>query len=270
MVWRAIGPAKPCRLFRVSEMELLEAEIFHERVRPKANKFSYRALYCMRSLEEMARPRRQGLFGIGRAGLFSVHSRDYGQAGVPVASYLKQILGEQDFFEADGEIRLMTMPRILGYGFNPVSFWLCFDRQKNLRAVLSEVNNTFGERHTYFCFHDDHRVIAPGDVLTARKIFHVSPFIRVAGDYAFRFSVADGRIAITINLGDDEGLLLRTSVAGRTNRLTSARLLAALARNPLYPFKVIGLIHYQAVKLFLKGIRHFSKPPPPTESVSHG
>jgi hypothetical protein len=132
------------------------------------------------------------------------------------------------------------------------------------------VNNTFGERHSYLCFHDDHRTIAPGDVLTARKVFHVSPFIAVAGDYAFRFSAAGGRIAITINLGDQDGLLLRTAVGGRVARLTSWRLLGALVRNPLYPFKVIGLIHYQAVKLFLKGLPHFHKPPPPIGSISRG
>ena len=157
---------------------------------------------------------------------------------------------------------------MLGYGFNPVSFWLCRDRAGALRAVLAEVNNTFGERHSYFCFHDDHRAICAGDRLSARKMFHVSPFMKVEGRYAFRFSTDGNRVAVTIDLEDDEGLLLRTAIVGRPSALSTRSLLALLARNPLYPFKVIGLIHYQAVRLFLKGVRHFRKPAPPDFNVS--
>jgi hypothetical protein len=159
---------------------------------------------------------------------------------------------------------------VLGYGFNPVSFWLCFDRAKGLRAVLAEVNNTFGERHSYLCFHDDHRVIAAQDTLSARKIFHVSPFIKVEGHYSFRFGITGDRVAIAIDLEDGEGILLRTAVSGRPETVSAGALLALLVRNPLYPFKIIGLIHYQAVKLFLKGVRHFNKPAPPETSVSRG
>ena len=130
--------------------------------------------------------------------------------------------------------------------------------------------NTFGERHSYQCFHDDHRVITPKDTLNASKTFHVSPFIKIEGRYSFRFDITNERIAIAIDLENDEGMLLRTSVIGRTKALQAGPLLSMLARNPLYPVKVIGLIHYQAVKLFLKGVRYFNKPEPPQTSVSHG
>src|SRR6185437_6467336 len=106
-------------------------------------------------------------------------------------------------------------------------------RAGGLRAVLAEVNNTFGERHSYLCFHDNHRAIAGGDRLWAVKAFHVSPFIAVEGRYAFRFTVAPGRAAIAIDLEDGDGLLLRTSVSGRLMPLTMGRLLGVLARNPL-------------------------------------
>jgi hypothetical protein len=251
-------------------IQLLDARIFHERMKPRRNRFGYNALYCLFPLEMLADTRRVGLLSFNRANLFSIRSADYGRADVPPARYIRLLLDDWRLGEADGEVRLMTLPRVLGYGFNPVSFWLCFDRDKGLRAVLAEVNNTFGERHSYLCFHDDHRAIAPQDVLSARKVFHVSPFIKVEGRYAFRFGVTDERVAITIDLEDGEGVLLRTAVTGRPKAVSAGALLALLGRNPLYPFKVVGLIHYQAVKLFLKGVRHFNKPAPPGASVSHG
>jgi uncharacterized protein len=251
-------------------IQLLDAKIFHERMKPRRNRFSYHAFYCLLPVSELTQARRQGLFSINRANLFSVQASDYGRAGLPPEHYIRQVLDDWKLPEADGEVRLMTLPRVLGYGFNPVSFWLCYDRGDQLRAVLAEVNNTFGERHSYLCFHDDHRVIAPSDTLGARKVFHVSPFIGVEGRYAFRFGASRDKIAITIDLEDSEGLLLRTAVGGRPEAMSSAALLSLLAKNPLYPFKVIGLIHYQAVKLFLKGVRHFNKPAPPGTSVSHG
>ncbi len=251
-------------------IQLLDARIFHERLRPRKNRFSYNALYCLLPLDALAQASRKGLFAINRAAPFSVRASDYGRPGVAPATYIRQLLEDWQLAEADGEVRLMTLPRVLGYGFNPVSFWLCHDREKRLRAVLAEVNNTFGERHSYFCFHDDHRVIGPGDTMISRKLFHVSPFMKVEGRYTFRFAATNERIAITIDLENDEGLMLRTAVGGRPQAMTAGSLLSVLARNPLYPFKVIGLIHYQAVKLFLKGIRHFNKPAPPDTSVSRG
>jgi len=242
-------------------IQLLDARIFHERMKPRRNRFGYNALYCLFPVSDLAQTQRQGLFSINRANLFSIRASDYGRSGVPPARYIRQVLDDWRLTEADGEVRLMTLPRVLGYGFNPVSFWLCYDRGDRLRAVL---------RHSYLCFHDDHRVIAPSDTLGARKVFHVSPFIGVEGRYVFRFGATRDKIAITIDLKDSEGLLLRTAVGGRPEPMSAGALLSLLAKNPLYPFKVIGLIHYQAVKLFLKGIRHFNKPAPPGTSVSHG
>jgi DUF1365 family protein len=248
-------------------IQLMPARIFHERLRPRNNRFGYGALYCLVPLQELAR-RKSGLLALNRFGLFSLHEKDYGAPGEAPAAHIRKILDHYGLSEADGGVTLMTLPRVLGYGFNPVSFWLAHDRQGDLRAVLCEVNNTFGERHSYLCHHADHGVILGGDRIWARKVFHVSPFIAVEGSYAFRFATDKGRIAIAIDLEDDGGPLLRTSVSGRPVPLTGWRLAGVLARNPFYPFKVIGLIHYQAVKLFLKGIRHFHKPPPPAERVT--
>jgi len=249
-------------------IQLMEAKIFHERMRPRHNRFSYGALYCLVPLGELS-ARRRGPVALNRFGLFSIREGDYGEPGETPAIHIQKILDEHRLVEADGEVRLMTLPLVLGYGFNPASFWLCHDLGGALRAVVAEVNNTFGERHSYLCRHDDHRVIEGGDCIRARKAFHVSPFLAVEGQYVFRFALDHDRAAIAIDLEDGEGLLLRTSVSGRLMPLTRGTLWATLLSNPLYPVKVIGLIHYQAVKLFLKGLRHFRKPPPPRARVSH-
>ena len=245
---------------------LFEARVFHARLRPKSNRFAYRALYLALPLDEL-RPQRRGLLSVDRANLFGLRSRDYGAAPCP-RDWIARVLAEWRVPQADGEVVLVTMPRIFGYAFNPVNFWLCKDLGGALRAVLAEVNNTFGERHCYLCFHEDRRVIEAGDTLAARKLFHVSPFLETKGDYAFRFEVADGRLAIRIDLGDEDGPILRTSLAGTLGPATSMRLLGALLANPLLPFKTIALIHYQAVRLFLKGVGHVRKPAPAARAIS--
>ncbi|HVZ69375.1 MAG TPA: DUF1365 domain-containing protein [Rhizomicrobium sp.] len=246
---------------------LVSAKIFHARLRPKPNSFRYGATYLAVPLGELF-SHRSGLFSIDRVNLFGLKRADYGEGGEP-EKWIANVLAGWGVPQADGEIVLVTMPRVLGYAFNPVNFWLCHDAKGGLRAVLAEVNNTFGERHCYLCFHTDRRAIAPTDVLTARKIFHVSPFIETKGDYCFRFSLGKDRLAIQIDLSDEDGLLLRTSISGGMRPLTSAALLRTLLANPLMPFKVIGLIHYQALKLLLKRIRHISKPKPPAISISN-
>jgi uncharacterized protein len=249
-------------------IRLLDARVFHARMRPRRNQFRYGALYLVANVDALSLPRREGLFSVDRTNLFSIRPSDYGDGVTPPARWIRNVLDSWNVTEADGEAWLMTMPRILGYAFNPVSFWFCFDRDGALRAVLAEVNNTFGERHSYLCFRDDHGPIGPQDTVLARKVFHVSPFIEVEGEYSFKFSATAERVAVSIDLSDGDGVLLRTSVGGLAAPLTSMRLLGALVRNPLFPLKVIALIHYQAAKLFLKGVRHFGKPVPPALPIS--
>jgi len=250
-------------------IRLVNARVFHRRTRPRENSFRYGALYLTLPVSALNAPKRSGLFSVDRFNLFSVRSSDYGDGASKPEPWIRGVLREWGVTEADGDIVLMTIPRLLGYAFNPVSFWFCLDRAGSLRAVLSEVNNTFGERHSYICFHPDRRAIEPWDVLKAQKVFHVSPFIKVAGEYSFRFTVEPDKISVAITLTDAEGVLLQTSVGGNCQPMSSARLITTFCRNPLYAFKIIGLIHYQAVKLFLKGIRHFHKPSPPAATISH-
>ena len=195
-----------------------------------------------------------GVFSVDKANLFSVSLRDYGDGkGDPLAN-VRNILARSGLSEAACDVVLVTMPRILGFGFNPVSFWLCFDRQSALRAVVAEVNNTFGERHFYFCRRDDCGPILPHDRLVAQKVFRVSPFLDVDGEYRFSFAWGDRSFAVQIDLHDATGPILTTSLSGERMRMTNARLVGALLANPLVMFKVLALIHYQAARLLLKGV----------------
>lgn len=246
--------------------QLLISQVMHARERPKPNRFRYHVYYLVIALRDLSSLSRRFL-SLDRFNLFSVYVRDYGRGDAP-ETWLRAQLAHWGFHRANGEILLMTMPRILGYAFNPVSFWFCLDAEGNLRAVLADVTNTFGERHAYLMHHDDQRVIGPDDLLTARKLFHVSPFIDITGHYQFRFVLTETRIGVWIDHHDDEGLLLATSVVGKRQPLTSGALLTLFIRYPLVTLKVISLIHYQALRLFLKGIRYRIKPNAPTVEIS--
>ena len=140
----------------------------------------------------------------------------------------------------------MTMPRMLGYVFNPVSFWFCRDRAGALRAVLCEVNNTFGETHCYLVHHDDRRPIEPDAWLEGRKAFHVSPFLPVEGGYRFRFRLDDEHAHVDVNYHDAQGLMLATSVGGRREALDDRAVLRRFLGNPTMTLAVIVRIHWQA------------------------
>jgi DUF1365 family protein len=160
-----------------------------------------------------------------------------------------------------------------GYVFNPVSFWFCERSDGGLRAIVCEVNNTVGERHAYLLDHDDRRPIAWGETLGARKVFHVSPFCRVEGDYRFRFVLSGGpapRFVARIDYHDRAGAdaLLRTSIAGVLHPLTDARLALTFFAYPLFTLGVIAGIHWHALRLWIKRVPHFSKPAPPTNNLT--
>lgn len=181
---------------------------------------------------------------------------------------MRGVLKQERIEEADGDIVLVTMPRHFGYGFNPVSFWFCLDIPGHIRAVLAEVNNTFGEHHNYLVAHEDGRIIEESEWLAVRKVFHVSPFLRIEGEYRFRFSYSSDRIAVWINNILPEGVVLSTYIKGVRRALTSYSLLSSALRYPLISLKVIFLIHYQAVKLFMKKLRFKADLPMPEKELT--
>jgi DUF1365 family protein len=249
-------------------LSLIDARVHHARLRPHANAFRYSVPYVTVREDALTAGTGVRFLSLDRANLFSVHMTDYGSAPLHGFAFVRQVLDERQLSSADGQIVLVTMPRMLGYVFNPVSFWLCFDKAGSMRVVVAEVNNTFGERHFYVCSHPDQSPILPSDRLPAEKVFHVSPFIKVEGAYQFSFAWSDTGLGVRIDLHDDSGLLLTTSVAGRRREVTSAGLVMSLVRNPLLMFKVMALIHFQAVRLWFKGVANYRKPAPPDRLIS--
>lgn len=250
------------------DISFIAARVMHARLRPKKNAFRYRVPYLAVPESAFVGGKVGGLLSVDGTNLFSVRTKDYGNGERIGAAFVREALAQPQIREADGKLTLVTMPRVLGVGFNPVSFWLCEDKAGALRAVLAEVNNTFGERHFYLCAHADRRPIAPQDAIAAEKVFHVSPFMKVEGHYRFTFAWSERNFGVRIDLHDAEGLILTTSVAGERQPVTSARLAYAFVANPLLMFKVLGLIHYQAIVLWFKGIAHYRKPPPPAEVLT--
>lgn len=242
--------------------------VMHARLRPKRNVFRYRVFFLrfpVTDLDGLARP----LLSVDRFNLFSVHRRDHGpRDGSDLGAWIRNLLAREGLNRADGEVWLQTFPRVLGYVFNPVSFWLCHDRAGKLRAVLCEVNNTFGEHHNYLLAHPDERPIEPGDVLSAGKVFHVSPFCEVAGGYRFQFALDPAATRVRIDYDDPAGKLLATSVSGRAQALTSARLAMAFVLYPWMTAAVIARIHWQALRLWVKGVRFVPKPEPPVQETT--
>jgi hypothetical protein len=230
----------------------------HKRLFPRVNSFVYGIYYLVFPLSKI----NELPIAYNRFGLMSFYDADHGACdGTSLMDWARQILDDHKMMKANGEIILVCMPRILGYVFNPVSFWLCLDTEKNLRAVLCEVHNTFGERHTYLCAHSDQSVIEPDDVMEAQKIFHVSPFLKREGRYKFRFDTNDEKFMAHIDFydGEDQKQLI-TSLYGRLEAMNKNALDSAFFRYPLVTFKAITLIHWQAIKLIYKGIKYIPKP----------
>lgn len=230
---------------------LFVGHVMHRRVRPVVNAFVYPVFYVQLPVRDLAAGN-CGIFGVDRKHLLSFRSADHGpRDGSPLLPWISQILRDKGLPD-DGEIILQTFPRVLGFVFNPVSFWYCHDRHGGLIAILAEVNNTFGGTHSYL-LHDSGRPLVEGVEIKAEKIFHVSPFCTVEGGYRFRFRLARDTQLARIDYDDAEGELLLTSISGKAQAWTAGNLLRAFLRMPLLTLGVITRIHWQALKLWLKG-----------------
>ena len=249
-------------------LRLCLGQVMHRRLRPAIHAFRYPVFYVRIRLHELASVDRP-LFRLNRFGLFAFHERDHGpRDGSPLLPWLHALL-EKEGVSADGEVWLQTFPRVLGYVFNPVSFWYCHDRHGELRAVLAEVNNTFGEHHNYLLVPPDGGSLQDGQTLVAKKVFHVSPFMAVDGFYRFRFhEKRTGHNVVRIEHADAEGDLLHTAISGRDGEAGSVALLRTFFAYPWQSAGVILRIHWHALQLWLKRVPFFSKPHPPLEETT--
>ncbi len=246
--------------------EICLGKVMHRRLRPAEHQFSYGVFFVRIPLSTLATAQNRW-FSINRFNLLSLDTRDYGaRDGGDLDQWARKLLTENGIDNADGEIVLQTFPRLLGYVFNPISIWYCYDKSAQLRAAICEVSNTFGERHNYLVSHADGRVIDASDWIVARKVFHVSPFCEVRGQYRFRFEQTGVRAFAQIDHYDgasDDDKLIVTTIHGTPLALTSQAAWYAFWRYPLMTIGVVARIHYQAWKLWRKRVPFFAKPTPP-------
>jgi DUF1365 family protein len=243
---------------------LANGRVWHRRLRPVDHAFSYPAFFLMLPLRawrnngDPARLRR-------RFGLVSFADRDHGDGGDDALAWCDALLAAEGISDAGGEVWLMCLPRVLGHAFKPVSFWFAQRADGSLAAVLVEVNNTFGERHVYLLTGP---ALADGVEQRAAKVFHVSPFCEVSGEYRFRFDRQADSTRVAIDLHDEGGALLQTGIVGALQVLTRASARRAFFAAPWMSLAVIVRIHWQALRLVLLGLPFFSKPAAPRRFVT--
>ena len=203
-----------------------------------------------------------------RFNLLSFHRRDHGpRDGSSLRQWAQQLLVRHDIHLHGGKILLLCFPRLLGYGFNPLSIWYCHHRDGPLRAVICEVNNTFGEHHFYLLHAQGRDMTWPARA-EVDKCFHVSPLIGMQARYRFRLSRPAERLSVSIEEYQSGELMLVANQSGEMRPLSDRHLLRALLRTPFMTFKIITAIHWQALKIWLRGAPFFSKPEPPEEQVT--
>jgi uncharacterized protein len=242
--------------------------VLHQRLKPQRHALNYRVFSLLVDLDELpALAAGMRLFSHNRFNLFSLHDRDHGERkGDGLRPYVEAHLRRAGIDLAGGSIRLLCFPRILGYVFNPLSIYYCHHADGTLRAMLYEVSNTFGEWHSYLIPVPEG---APDIVQqSCAKEFYVSPFMAMDCRYEFRLSPPDERLAVYIRQTDRSGPILHASLEGERAPLCDAVLARAFLRYPLMTLKVILGIHWEAVKLWRKGLRPLPHPAPPTEAVT--
>lgn len=248
----------------VAQPQLGIGEVRHTRLRPAQNRFAYPTYFLMLPMRRL-RAEPAAALPRNRFGLISFHDRDHGDGRDDSLAWLDDMLTREGVADADGEVWLHCYPRVLGHTFKPVSFWHCQRADGSLAAIVVEVNNTFGERHCYLLRGPS---LGYGRELRAAKVFHVSPFCSIEGDYRFRFMHTAGRTVARIDHHDAAGALLQTSVSGRLAPLSPQRMRQAFFGMPLMTLAVIARIHWQALRLWSKRVPFFRKPQPPRQFVT--
>jgi hypothetical protein len=259
---------------------LYAGEVAHVRFRPARHRLAYRVCYFLFDLDELPEiDSALRLFAYNRPGLFSLRDRDHGplpradRSGPPgLRSWVDETLRTAGLDIGRGRVLLLTLPRIFGHVFNPISVFYCYGEEGGLQALIYEVNNTFGHRHAY--------VLRPGPAVSgvyrhvADKKMHVSPFIDMTARYDFRLNAPGlapgGDLTFAIRESDAAGRLLHAGFKGTRLELSDRRLAWQILRFPFMTFKIIAGIHWEALKLWLKGTPFYRTPAPPRHGVTLG
>ncbi|MBS0452757.1 MAG: DUF1365 domain-containing protein [Proteobacteria bacterium] len=251
---------------------LYDATVMHQRLRPLRHRLRYGLFCLLLDLDELPRlPERLRLFSVNHFNLLSLYERDHGAPpGTSLRAHVDAFLA-QSGIEAGGPVRLLAMPRILGFAFNPLSIYFCEHKSGGLAAIVYEVRNTFGERHRYLF------EVAPQQAReavlrhTCAKRMHVSPFMDMAMRYDFELAPPTPEregVDMAIRTCDAQGSVLVAQLHARRRELNDRSLLRSFLSHPALGLKVLGAIHWEALRLLLKGAPFVRHPGPPDEPMT--
>lgn len=236
-------------------------KVAHIRHTPFRHRFSYRMWMLSCDLDA---PTESRLFRRNRAGLVSLHDADHGpRDGSPLRPWAEALLAREGLGRFAHTIRFMAIPRVLGYAFNPIAFYLCHDAEGRLGAVINQVKNTFGDQTAYVL------PVEAGPTIRqqADKRMHVSPFFDMQGGYRFAFTDPDGPdFHLSIRYGAADTPRMTATMRLLRTPLNDPALLRLLLAMPLMPLKVFAAIHWEAIRLKLRGARFHAIPPAVTHS----
>jgi DUF1365 family protein len=243
---------------------IYRGSVVHERLRPKRHSLRYSVFSLLFDLDELPElDRRFRLFAHNRFAPLSFYDRDHGPTtGDMLRPWVEERLREAGIETDSGPIRLLCYPRIFGYVFNPLSVFFCYRPDGGLAAILYEVCNTYSERHTYVIPVTGEK--GPIVRQTCRKSLYVSPFVDMAADYHFRVLPPDDEVSIVIRQEDSDGLLLAACFRGEREEIGDRAFARILLRFPLLTVKIIAAIHWEALRMWLKGFHVFPHSPAAT------
>ncbi|HEV7876602.1 DUF1365 domain-containing protein [Bradyrhizobium sp.] len=259
---------KRARTVTADAAVLYFGNVMHARLKPIGHRFSYRVMSLLIDLDRLGEADRQSpLFAVNRSALYSFNEADHGERdGSSLRAYAQRCAAARGIDLTGGRVLLLCYPRLFGYVFNPLSVYFCYRAQGELALIIYEVRNTLGELHCYVL------PVQPGEISEAGlrqqqdKLFYVSPFIEMAMRYRFRVAPPAESVKLRILETGHEGPLLSATFHGRRRGLTTPALLESLFSLPLLTFKIVAAIHWQALRLWLKGAR----PVPRTNAAQTG
>ncbi|MFN3891892.1 MAG: DUF1365 domain-containing protein [Beijerinckiaceae bacterium] len=248
---------------------IFAGSVMHRRVRPRRHRLRYSIFSLLFDLDELdTLDARLRLFSRNKFNLFSFHDDDYGfEKGLPLKQQIEALLREAGVQPDGGAVRLLTIPRILGYAFNPLNVYFCYMRAGRLAAIVCEVNNTFGQRHAYVLLAEPASAGGAMRCACAKK-FYVSPFIGMDLTYDFRITPPEDDVTIAIRGYNDDGTLITAVHTAARVEVSDLSIARTLLSHPLMAIKVIGGIHWEALKIWLKGVRLHERPAPPEKPAT--
>jgi DUF1365 family protein len=232
--------------------------VIHKRFKPKEHFFKYKVFSLFLDLSELNElDDKLNFFSLNKFNLISFYEIDHGNRdGSSLLDWVKNNLSNNNVSTVNIRVKLLCYPRILGYVFNPLSVFFVYDQNENLISILYEVKNTFGEQHTYFFKVENQNKLIQNN---CSKKFHVSPFIEMNCNYFFKILNPAQKLSVIIDQYDQKGKILFASQDGEKSDLTSKNLMKSYLKHPLMTFKIISAIHFEAFKLWMKGIRFIKK-----------